>query len=1016
MGKFEDILRGAVRGFSPDAANAARLGGPVFDGSGALRADFSAEAVAGMLSDSQALSVLAALPEAERARLRAGLASQNRLWAEKFDTIMEDALTAPEGAMPAGQRVLPDVFEGGTPADDIKGLGLDEDLPGDVSEVEGPARFKGLPRAGIGGVDGHGTPKTAPAAKQGDFEAIVADPAEARSRLSRLGGADGATNPGEAALKSLPAYDGRSQRFKDPDTGKSRVGQTMGSGQETARDSQHRLVSRASGSDPSAPTRMVSDEAVGDLSDHVSVPRAGKSLFSSANSRAADAVKALNHTFRDQAPSIMRALTAADDTNAAEFAYALAEAVTRRMFTSTERLSPRTARDAVHGYAAAILAASGRKIDVLPDSIMDADIAAINASKPIVPRVSEQLSGMTEADFVSRAVALGESPEVARRAFRQGSSVLDRPGAIPPRADAPEPGPIDIDAHRTEVHEFDPDIENVIAEFVRLGHMPDRPEKYRMQRYFPTEPGPGTTFPPAAQKAGPEASPDWKPDPLTGEPAPITGAASAGTPGAPAQGKPLPPIPAKGAKPYAEQVKEYEKALKKYEKEQKAFEAGKRTIKPTKPRKPFNPSGPESSPLPEGSPDEMPAVVEAAPAAADDGLAAVPEVIPAPAKPGRKPAAKTPAPAESAAAEETFGGMPKSAWRDRFVGSGGRREADAVSAGVSMTPAQFDQWWEGQRASGRVKGEAPAKQGEPFVLGADAADEVSATVVTPNDAPADGLPVGAADELAPVPATVPPPKGGRRRRPAAATPAQATPTPAPAAATPAPAAATPAPAAATPAPAGPSPAGPTPAGAAAARARAAAQRAAQAAAGPTPTPGYVPPWQRQPVNPNGAQQPHPQWNPNQAGPTPSPSPSPTPTPTPTNAPKPPRGIVLGTADRIGEAARGTYDYFKARPYDIPLAGAAAAGLGYLFSGMFGEREDPMADIKPAFLPAGGTTRSVGPQPERVDPADIANPGAPTPQTIREYMHYKQRMGAKRRRFTGQQGYANNSMWESLYDD
>jgi hypothetical protein len=138
----------------------------------------------------------------------------------------------------------------------------------------------------------------------------------------------------------------------------------------------------------------------------------------------------------------------------------------------------------------------------------------------------------------------------------------------------------------------------------------------------------------------------------------------------------------------------------------------------------------------------------------------------------------------------------------------------------------------------------------------------------------------------------------------------------------------------------------------------------------------------------------------------------------TTAPKPPpRGIVLGAVDRIADAARGTYDYFKARPFDIPLFGAAGVGgAAWLYNSMFGEREDPMADITPSFLPAGEGTSSVGPQPQRVDPADIANPGAPTPQTIAEYMHYKQRSAAQRRKFTGQQGYANNSMWESLYGD
>ena len=159
MGKFEDMLTAVVKGMSPEVGNLSRLGGPVFNGKGVLRADFSPQAVRQMLSDPKAVEMLSKLPPDKRAALRTGLESENRLWADEFDK-------ATSGG--GSQRRLDDGGDTAKEPDDIEGLGAEESLPTEKKQPPNPRRVLGTEQMKTGGTDSKGKPRTAPVMRQGD--------------------------------------------------------------------------------------------------------------------------------------------------------------------------------------------------------------------------------------------------------------------------------------------------------------------------------------------------------------------------------------------------------------------------------------------------------------------------------------------------------------------------------------------------------------------------------------------------------------------------------------------------------------------------------------------------------------------------------------------------------------------------------------------------------------------------------------------------------------------------------
>jgi len=1003
MGRFEDILKAAMRQgeAAEEAASLPGMWSSVFYPNGSLVPGFSAEAVAEMLQNPAAAARLAELPDDVLAELRAGLADQNRLWAEKFDDVLLDARTSPTGE-PAPATVLPRVYEGGASSDDIAGLGF-EDMPSNPEELTAPPRQTGNARVGKPGVDSKGYPRTAPARQQGDAAFEVAPPAEDRVPFNRIDGnvleqarkgsvpdrrlsgglrvvlddlrKSGAINPEtgakytmdelvmlpkeqiDALVRGVPEggavgrrtqrnpegqnfqFDqgGASQRFRDPATGKSRTGQKQEPAMKSTADRQHELARTAAGTDPSAPTRVVSEDQAGEAAAFMSnseLPTTSQRVTQPPAARAGAAVSALMKTFREHAPSIMKGIAEADDTAAAELAYGAAADIVNRMFRNTERVSPRAGRDAIHGVAAALLSSAGRRIDVLPDSVVEADIAAIRATdEAFTPRLEDQMAGMEMDEYVSRARAGGVDPEEARLQWQRNNRRRGWQG----RGEPVETAPLDLSPEVRELYD------GALAEAGfndptnPLIRSPNERE-YTLEKPYPVEPAPGK-YP-----AGPKRTMDA---PEAEEPRPR----GPGRVGAPDPLPELPPITDNPPRPTA-----------------------------------FDPNGRIDATLPAGAADELddlpidtPAVPPEAGALAD--VPAAP--IEVPAKPkggrGRKGAASaadtTPAAAGGQAAEEMLDGVTRSEWRRFYT------DADK-STPVVMDDAEFDRFWEGQRARGRVQGSA-----------APAGD--SAAAATPADpVPTDAVPP--AD-----PAAAASPRGKRSRgRAKPATPSQPA------------------------APAQPAPAAPTPA----------APAPAQAAGG-----AYVPPWQRPPVHnvgPNGAVQPHH-----------TPTPTPTPTPGayvppwqrppvnnvgpnggvaphgPANHTLPPSAAASPSAPTPAtpkSQARQWGEYFRNNPQrarDI-AAGGLAVGLGA--SLLRGRGPAPTPDAY--WLPTDHTED--GPSPARVDPADRAGPGGAggagaggrdVPVDMMEYMHFKARQNAQRMSKAGQTHHNVSAYWSPLYE-
>jgi hypothetical protein len=205
MGKFEDMLTAVVKGMSPEVGNLSRLGGPVFNGKGVLRADFSPQAVRQMLSDPKAVEMLSKLPPDKRAALRTGLESENRLWADEFDK-------ATSGG--GSQRRLDDGGDTAKSPDDIEGLGAEEALPTEKKTPPNPRRVLGTEQMKTGGTDSKGKPRTAPVMRQGDAAYGVKPVGEKRKPFERV----------EPGMRSKKGPDGRVVRdesgsaVKEPQT------------------------------------------------------------------------------------------------------------------------------------------------------------------------------------------------------------------------------------------------------------------------------------------------------------------------------------------------------------------------------------------------------------------------------------------------------------------------------------------------------------------------------------------------------------------------------------------------------------------------------------------------------------------------------------------------------------------------------------------------------------------------------------------------------------------------------
>jgi hypothetical protein len=498
--KFREMLEGAVRGFGTEAANLARPGGPVFNGAGALRADFSPEAVRQMLADPAAAEMLAKLPPAKRKQVRDGLDATNRSWAEEFDRVVEDVSTSPSGKAETPAEPLRDGGEyadGGLKSDDIQGLGLDEALPPDPKPEPSPRRDLGNERMPTGGTDSKGKPRTAPVRRVRDAAYEVARAPETRPRLSRvdLRQFTSQVNPATGApftldeLASLPRDQIEAMARQSIAEGKggtkAGVRATVG---RSAADVQQEVVRGAAGFDPSAPpAQMVEGEDIARMSNN-DLPKLDQRPTQAASARSGDALEALNYTFREHAPSIMRGLAEADDAVAAEIAYGVAEDIVNRMFQNTERVSPRAHRDAVHGVAASLLEASGRQIGVLPDSVFNADIDAI--------RATEKAFGDLSTPDVSPLPPSAPLGDISGPEFVRAGSGADG-------------DPVEW-----------------IARYDATGELPPGAQRYVMTRDYPPSATGSADVAPARLVEGPQRSPTDAADQLY-------------TP----QGDPLPPIP-----------------------------------------------------------------------------------------------------------------------------------------------------------------------------------------------------------------------------------------------------------------------------------------------------------------------------------------------------------------------------------------------------------------------------------------------------------------------------------------
>jgi hypothetical protein len=426
----------------------ARSGGPVFTERGKLRetkvnrtpmADVSAEAVRDMLSTTEGVQRLLALTPKQQSLVRARLASANRAWADDFDEV----LSSPE---PKTAQKLDSGFEGpdADPDQEVVGLGEDDSLPSDPERVASPRRSMGndrlldRPSRKVGDA-------SFPIAKQPEARApydrmsanapfMAQKLPERRLALAQkavreqVGQWLRATKPIDPSTKKPYTLDAYLSVASKQDIDRVVSGTPVGVRRRTSKvtgkdeiasgfvdDSQqtNRLeggmasqeqrqadrVTRAAGTNPSGHSRtlrrdggngantLTEDGFQEDVAQSSMPPLVSSRPAQGAHERAFDSVNALRDTFKEGADSMLVALRHADDDKAAELAYGAAHDIVNRMFPNTESMTAVARRDAVHGVATGLLSSVDRRINVLPKSVVDADLAAVRATNEAFPPV-----------------------------------------------------------------------------------------------------------------------------------------------------------------------------------------------------------------------------------------------------------------------------------------------------------------------------------------------------------------------------------------------------------------------------------------------------------------------------------------------------------------------------------------------------------------------------------------------------------------------------------------------------
>ena len=618
----------AARRASDDAnkvADHSRGGGPVFTERGKLRetkvnrtpmADVSPEAVRDMLSTPEGVQRLLALTPKQQSLVRARLASANRAWADDFDEV----LSSPE---PKTAQKLDSGFEGpdADPDQEVVGLGEDDSLPSDPERVASPRRSMGndrlldRPSRKVGDA-------SFPIAKQPEARApydrmsanapfMAQKLPERRLALAQkavreqVGQWLRATKPIDPSTKKPYTLDAYLSVASKQDIDRVVSGTPVGVRRRTSKvtgkdeiasgfvdDSQqtNRLeggmasqeqrqadrVTRAAGTNPSGHSRtlrrdggngantLTEDGFQEDVAQSSMPPLVSSRPAQGAHERAFDSVNALRDTFKEGADSMLVALRHADDDKAAELAYGAAHDIVNRMFPNTESMTAVARRDAVHGVATGLLSSVDRRINVLPKSVVDADLAAVRATNeafPPVPRTpvpEPRPSRPTPMDDSWRSAATTRDIQPGPEA-RLPTPEYNGSGRKPPRN--PEEMIADYYAGRPLSDEDKAVVEDVIA--ARKDYIDSLPKqaapaeaKPKAARKRPTAQPQDNTLPPVPAEMTPVKTKGRKQATAAAKPAAETPVAPTpakrGAKSAPKDDG-LPPVPAKLVEPEAEQ-------------------------------------------------------------------------------------------------------------------------------------------------------------------------------------------------------------------------------------------------------------------------------------------------------------------------------------------------------------------------------------------------------------------------------------------------------------------------------